>query len=59
MFSLEKGRMIIRQGHPGFFFYLIYSGSVMAQVDVLDPETNIVITSEITHYGPGCTFGVT
>ena len=34
--AFEKGRVIIRQGHPGYNFYFIVSGSVSVELEEID-----------------------
>ncbi|XP_076471684.1 uncharacterized protein LOC143301349 [Babylonia areolata] len=50
----DKGRVVLRQGHLGLYFYFIFSGSVFIQIDLKDARTgqstpsteNIIRTGE-------------
>ena len=54
----SKGRVIVRQGHVGYNFYFIFSGSVFVQVDVLDTASGITTTNNVNTLGRGTCFGV-
>ncbi|KAK3744008.1 hypothetical protein QZH41_010351, partial [Actinostola sp. cb2023] len=43
----EKRRIIIRQGHPGFCFYFIMSGTVSVTVTRRDFKTGIYVTNTV------------
>ncbi|XP_059168544.1 uncharacterized protein LOC131950422 [Physella acuta] len=36
----DKGRVVLRQGHLGFDFYYIFSGSVFVQIDLYDEKSD-------------------
>nr|XP_054761661.1 uncharacterized protein LOC129268101 [Lytechinus pictus] len=52
-----KGRVIVRQGHVGFNFYFIFSGSVFVQLDILDESSGIMTTSNVNTLRRGSSFG--
>ncbi|XP_033123945.1 uncharacterized protein LOC117122470 [Anneissia japonica] len=54
--SCGKGRVIVRQGHVGFGFYFIYSGSVFVQLDIAD-QTGVVTSQTVNIIGKGACFG--
>ncbi|XP_071957027.1 uncharacterized protein [Antedon mediterranea] len=54
--SCGKGRVIVRQGHVGFGFYFIYSGSVFVQLDIED-QTGVVMAQTVNIIGKGACFG--
>ena len=39
LFSCEKGRVLVRQGHDGYNFYFVYSGSAFVQKEKVDEQT--------------------
>ncbi|XP_050411108.1 uncharacterized protein LOC126825508 [Patella vulgata] len=41
-----RGRVVLRQGHPGEYLYFIYAGSVMIQVEMEDKNGKIFNTTE-------------
>ncbi|CAL1545175.1 unnamed protein product [Lymnaea stagnalis] len=41
----DKGRVVLRQGHVGFDFYFIFSGSVFIQIDVYDEKNDTTFTN--------------
>ena len=55
--SLEKGRVVIRQGDVGFNFYFIVSGSVLVEVLQEDPITGTKNNHIVGELGPGSSFG--
>ena len=54
----ERGRVVLREGHHGESFYFIYSGAVLVQVEVQDPNTakNIAVVENVINRGNS--FGV-
>eukprot|EP00057_Strongylocentrotus_purpuratus_P002678 XP_003725008.1 PREDICTED: uncharacterized protein LOC100893466 [Strongylocentrotus purpuratus] len=52
-----KGRVIVRQGHVGFNFYFIFSGSVFVQLDILDESSGVMTTSNVNTLMRGSSFG--
>jgi CRP-like cAMP-binding protein len=49
---------VLRQGHPAFQFYIVITGRVRVEVDVIEELIDDAITVETVQYGPGTTFGV-
>jgi len=43
----ERRRLIVRQGHPGFCFYFIVSGSVSVTITRKDYKTGIYVTNTV------------
>ena len=56
--SYEKRRIIVRQGHPGFCFYFIVSGSVSVTVTRKDVKTGISVTNTVDVLVKNDAFGV-
>ena len=56
--SCAKGRVVLRQGHPGRLFYIVITGCVRVEVDVIDDFIDDAITVESLRYTSGATFGV-
>lgn len=54
----EKRRIIIRQGHPGFCFYFIVSGTVSVTVSQRDLKTGIHLTTTVDVLEKNDSFGV-
>ncbi|XP_072171995.1 uncharacterized protein [Diadema setosum] len=52
-----KGRVIVRQGHIGYNFYFIFSGSVFVQLDVIDESSGVTTTTNVNTLGRGACFG--
>ncbi|KXJ13918.1 Cyclic nucleotide-binding domain-containing protein 2 [Exaiptasia diaphana] len=53
----EKRRIIIRQGHPGFCFYFIVSGTVSVTVTRCDLKTGIYVTNTVDVLEKNDSFG--
>ncbi len=45
-FSFEEGRVIIREGHIGQKFYMVYSGSVFVNVNDKSPSGTLFVKNE-------------
>ncbi|CAH3156566.1 unnamed protein product [Porites lobata] len=43
----ERRRLIVRQGHPGFCFYFIVSGSVSVTITRKDYKTGVYVTNTV------------
>lgn len=43
----ERRRLIVRQGHPGFCFYFIVSGSVSVTITRKDHKTGVYVTNTV------------
>lgn len=43
----DRRRLIVRQGHPGYCFYFIVSGSVSVTITRLDYKTGIYVTNTV------------
>jgi len=54
----ERRRIIVRQGHPGFSFFFIVSGSVSVTITRKDEKTGIDITNTVDVLLKNETFGV-
>ncbi|XP_070199907.1 cyclic nucleotide-binding domain-containing protein 2-like [Littorina saxatilis] len=53
----NKGRVVLRQGHLGHYFYFIFSGSVFIQIDVYDEKTEQTVPSTENIIRTGESFG--
>ncbi|KAL8614212.1 hypothetical protein ACOMHN_026429 [Nucella lapillus] len=53
----DKGRVVLRQGHLGLYFYFIFSGSVFIQIDLYDPRTGQTTPSTENIIRTGDSFG--
>ena len=54
----DKGRVVLRQGHAGHYFYFIFSGSVFIQIDLYDARTGQTTPSTENIIRTGESFGV-
>lgn len=43
----DRRRLIVRQGHPGYCFYFIVSGSVSVTITRLDYKTGVYVTNTV------------
>ena len=58
MYSYERRRIIIRQGHPGYCFYFIVSGSVSVTITRKDYKTGVYVTNTVDVLEKNEAFGV-
>lgn len=56
--SYERRRLIVRQGHPGFCFYFIVSGSVSVTITRKDYKTGVYVTNTVDVLEKNEAFGV-
>lgn len=56
--SYERRRIIVRQGHPGYCFYFIVSGSVSVTITRRDYKTGIYVTNTVDVLEKNEAFGV-
>ena len=57
-FSYDRRRIIVRQGHSGFSFFFIVSGSVSVTITRKDEKTGIDITNTVDVLVKNDAFGV-
>ncbi|WAQ97869.1 CNBD2-like protein [Mya arenaria] len=55
--SYEARRVILKQGHRPEAFYILLSGSVMANIEDVSPESGKQFVKTVKEMGPGETFG--
>ena len=55
--AYEAGRVLVRQGDPGFSFYIIVNGSVFVEVLETDPLSGRKQYHIVNELGPGDSFG--
>lgn len=58
MYSYERRRIIVRQGHPGYCFYFIVSGSVSVTITRKDYKTGVYVTNTVDVLEKNEAFGV-
>jgi len=54
----EKRRILLRVGHPGMLFYLIYSGSAFVNIEEVANKTGKIYTKTQCVLPRGSMFGV-
>ena len=58
IYSYERRRIIVRQGHPGYCFYFIVSGSVSVTITRKDYKTGVYVTNTVDVLEKNEAFGV-
>lgn len=55
--KLEKGRVVLRQGDIGYYFYFIISGSVIVEIDTVNEDTGQAVKVIAGELKAGASFG--
>ena len=55
--KVEKGRIVVRQGDSGFYFYFIVTGKVLVEQLTTDSKTGKKVSMIVGELSPGQSFG--